>query len=64
MESPLRKETHAKLENKVFRNCLSKCAEKEHINYAGESIHHTIYQCMEHCGYKWQHLQTDPSSAL
>lgn len=44
-------------QSKVFKMCIAKCAKKDHINFAGEAIHHTVYQCMENCGYKWESLQ-------
>lgn len=32
--------------DRVFKACLAKCAKQDLINLAGESIHHTVYQCM------------------
>lgn len=43
----------ASMQDKVFKLCVSKCAKRDHTNFAGETIHHTVYNCMENCGYKW-----------
>ena len=45
-------------DNLVFRQCLNKCGSRDHTNFAGESIHHTVYDCMELCGFKWQLAKT------
>lgn len=44
----------------IFKLCVSKCGSKDHTNLAGETIHHTVYQCLEHCGHKWQFIKTNP----
>jgi hypothetical protein len=34
------------IDNNVFKICISKCCHKDHTNFAGETIHHTVYECL------------------
>ena len=45
------------VDNRIFKLCVSKCCSRDHTNLAGETIHHTVYQCLEHCGHKWQSIR-------
>lgn len=56
------REKREAIDNRVFRMCVAKCAKKDHINFAGEAIHHTVYQCMENCGYKWEVAYLPPEN--
>ena len=44
-------------DDRVFKMCVAKCCSRDHTNFAGETIHHTVYQCLEHCGFKWQQIK-------
>lgn len=43
-----------KLESNVFKMCFSKCTSGTPTNLKGETIHHTIYECIDHCGFKYE----------
>ncbi len=34
------------IDGEVFKMCVSKCCSRDHTNLAGETIHHTVYQCI------------------
>lgn len=43
-----------KQEANVFRMCFRKCTSGTPTNLKGETIHHTIYECIDHCGFKYE----------
>lgn len=43
-----------KQEANVFKMCFRKCTSGTPTNLKGETIHHTIYECIDHCGFKYQ----------
>lgn len=47
-----------KIDSKVFKICYEKCCKMDHVNIAGETIHPTVYKCMDHCGNKWQSIRS------
>ena len=40
-----------------MKMCMKKCAEDRNLNFKGDTVDHTIYECMEHCGSKWENVK-------